>query len=137
LLKKVIHASVVELCVWCTNQKYALNYTCITSVTLNITYSIKLFIQKICGFHYEWQTRFEYPLGVITPWLSVVIVYAGGGPVHVNPFVTVAPLSFVFAALACCKNIPAPIDDVIIVKAAVIATIASTIRVFILYINLP
>ena len=39
-------------------------------------------------------------------------------------------------ALACCENIPTPMDDVMIVKAAVVAAIASSIRVFILYINL-
>ena len=39
-------------------------------------------------------------------------------------------------AFACCENIPTPMDDVIIVKTAVVATIASSIRLFILYINL-
>ena len=54
--------------------------------------------------------------------------------VHGNPLNCVALLSL--AALACCENIPTPMDDVIIVKTAVVATIASSIRVFILYINL-
>ena len=75
------------------------------------------------------------PVGV-----SIVqVLPAQGNGDEGPPLNCIAPLPLPHAvgvAFACCENIPTPMDDVTIVKTAVVATIASSIRVFILYINL-